>query len=317
MAKTVSNANRVVSQSREATEAAATLARRAEASSRAQAGAALPKRSVVRLLGRLAREPFAHFALLGVLTFALHRGLTARDDSSRTLYVSADKQRELAALFELRQHRAPNEQERSELVQRWFADEVLFREGLRLDLVHTDVALREQIVARMRGMLQASVPSEAPPEAELARYYAEHRSDYAAPERLDFRELLIHSGPDATDTARAWLRRLQQGDESVGAALPPATLYIQRSEAQLAALYGQELAHKLLALSVGNWHQLHSSRGVHLVRIDARTSASEPGLATVRAQVLADFRTASARHVIDSEIARLQAQWQLQIAGGL
>jgi hypothetical protein len=108
---------------------------------------------------------------------------------------------------------------------------------------------------------------------------------------------------------------LQQNADLSALPLPPPMLYLQRSEAQLVALYGQEVAHKLFMLSAGSWHQLRSNRGVHLVRIDARTQANEPGLAAVREQLIVDYRTAATQRVIATEIARLQAQWPLQREG--
>jgi hypothetical protein len=130
---------------------------------------------------RIASEPFLHFTLLGALVFAGHR-LVARTLDVPKVEVSASKQRELAKLFEQRQHRAPDATEREQLVQRYVEDEVLFREGQRLSLVQTDPMLRAQLIARMRGMLQAEVDEKPPTEAEVQRYYEAHRSEYAIPE---------------------------------------------------------------------------------------------------------------------------------------
>ena len=118
---------------------------------------------------RWLREPFVHFVALGALTFGLHRALQLREEQHLT--VSSQVRRELTALFEQRQRRAPTDDERAALVSRWVEDEVLFREGLRLDLIHTDTDLRAEIVARVRAMLQASLATQEPSEAELAAYY--------------------------------------------------------------------------------------------------------------------------------------------------
>jgi hypothetical protein len=137
---------------------------------------------VVRLR-RVASEPFLHFALLGALVFAGHR-VVARTSSVPTLEVSASKQRELSKLFEQRQHRVPTDADCEQLVRRYVEDETLFREGLRLSLVQTDPLLRAQVIARVRGLLQAELQDGPPTEAELQRYYETHRSDYAAPNTL-------------------------------------------------------------------------------------------------------------------------------------
>src|SRR5262245_36635766 len=100
----------------------------------------------------LARQPFLHFVVLGALTFTAHRWLERREE--QRLMVSSQTRRELAALFEQRQRRAPTEDELAESTRRWVEDEVLFREGLRLDLLHTDGELRAEVIARVRALLQ-------------------------------------------------------------------------------------------------------------------------------------------------------------------
>jgi hypothetical protein len=132
-------------------------------------------------LRRIVSEPFVHFALLGALLFAGHRLLAPVLDAP-VIEISAAKQREITKLFEQRQRRPPNDAERAEMFQRHAEDEVLFREGLRLSLVHTDPILRAQMIARVRGMLQAELEQKAPTELELRRHYDAHRASYTGPE---------------------------------------------------------------------------------------------------------------------------------------
>jgi hypothetical protein len=132
-------------------------------------------------LRRTVSEPFVHFALLGALLFAVHRLLAPVLDA-RVIEISAAKQREITKLFEQRQRRPPNDAERARLFQRHAEDEALFREGLRLSLFHTDPVLRAQMIARVRGMLQAEFEQKPPTELELRRYYDAHRASYRGPE---------------------------------------------------------------------------------------------------------------------------------------
>src|SRR5262249_48671880 len=77
-----------------------------------------------------------------------------------------------------------NDAERQQLIRRYVEDEVLFREGLRLSLVNTDPMLRAQLIARVRGLLQAELDERPPTDAELERYYEAHRSSYVIAETL-------------------------------------------------------------------------------------------------------------------------------------
>ncbi|MEY4582375.1 MAG: hypothetical protein RL701_7078 [Pseudomonadota bacterium] len=263
------------------------------------------------------RAPFLHFVLLGALTFGLHRFLQNQTQNEQRLVVSAQTQRELAALFEQRQQRAPRENEREQLVQRWVEDEVLFREGLRVGLVQSDAELRAQIVSRMRALLQVSAPAQTPSVAELERFYDAHRADYIEPAFVEFRERLVPAGPSAADTARAELHALNTLPENADSAseLHLTVSQQQGSEAQLSALYGPELAHKLFTLELGTWHELRSARGRHLVKLVTRSAAKEPGFAAMRARVVSDFHITTTRQTMDDELARLESRWRVDVQG--
>ncbi|WP_437320615.1 peptidyl-prolyl cis-trans isomerase [Sorangium sp. So ce385] len=270
-------------------------------------------KSVAARLRRIASEPFLHFTLLGALVFAGHRLVTRALDVP-TVEVSVSKQRELVKLFEQRQRRGPNDVEREELIRRYVEDEALFREGLRLSLAHTDPMLRAQIIARVRGMLQAELDRTPPTDTELQRYYEARLSDYAIPETISYREYLIRSGPDADGDARRLLSLLERQEAADGPGLPIPTDHSHRSEAQLASLYGPELAHELWSLPSGSWQELRSSSGVHVVRVVERTAASEPSFAAVRERVSADYRKDRTARAFQAELSRLTSQWRVQIA---
>jgi len=280
------------------------------------AGATRLVRALRRLtsaLGRAASEPLLHFALLGALVFAGHR-LLAPAIEPPTIEVSAAKQRELGKLFEQRQRRPPTDAERQQLIQRHVEDEALFREGLRLSLVQTDPTLRAQLVSRMRSMLQAELDPSPPTEAELTAYYQARRADYTRPEAISYREYLIPTGPDANDASRRLLSLLRGLAGDAVEAVPRPSEYAGYSRAQLSPVYGDELARQLWALPSGGWHELRSSRGVHLVRIDERALASEPPFATLRERVSADYRKDRTARAFQAELSRLTAPWRVLVA---
>ena len=262
-------------------------------------------------LQHAARQPFVQFTLLGALVFAGHRlVMPASASDVPSIEVSEAKQRELIKLFEQRQRRAPNESERRQLLQRYVEDEALFREGLRLSLVHTDPVLRGQLVARVRGLLMSEIEPTPPADGELQRYYEEHRSDYAVPETLSYREYWVHRGPDAGSNARRLVQALR-ADKLPDDDLPAPTEHSALSRAQLTALYDEEVASSLWSLPNGTWHELRSERGIHVVRVDQRTPGSQPSFADVREQVSSAYRKAQAARALQAELTRLTSQWRV------
>jgi hypothetical protein len=268
----------------------------------------------VARLRRLAAEPFLHFAVLGALVFAGHRALAVRTADVPTLEVSASKQRELLKLFEQRQHRLPTEAERAHLVKRYAEDEALFREGQRLALLQTDPMLRAQLVARVRSLLQAEVAQKTPTEDELRRYHEGHRATFAVPETVSYREYLVPTGPHANDSARRLSSLLQRGEEPTGRELPSPTEHARRSEADLSSRLGPDLTRRVWTLPIGVWRELPSSRGVHVVRVDERTAASDPPFSSIREQLLAEFRKEQTAREFQARVERLTSQWRVRVA---
>jgi parvulin-like peptidyl-prolyl isomerase len=263
------------------------------------------------MLRRIASEPFVHFALLGALVFAGHRAL-ARKAEVPTLEVSSGKQRELAKLFEQRQSRAPTDAERKQLLERYVEDEALFREGLRLSLVQSDPMLRAQVIARVRSLLQAEVSEKPATDEQLQSYYEEHRSDYAVPETVSFREYLLPSGPDAHDAARRLSLSLQQGQTDIEG-LPALTEHSRRSESELASLRGPDLARRIWSLPTGVWRELASSQGVHVVWVDEHTPVAEPSFESLRERVLVEYRKAQLAGAFQAEVSRLASSWRVHV----
>lgn len=254
------------------------------------------------------REPLLHFCALGALLFGLHQ-LIKPAEPERSITVDSQRQQELNALFKERQGRPPTGSEARQLALGWLDDEVLFRESLRLDLARQDPDLRDQMVAHMRALLQASA-SVSPSEQQLREHYQTHSADYRQPETVSFVDYPVASGSAAEDSARELLRRLRVGER-----VPQLPMsYQQSSRAQLDTLLGTDITSKVMTLSTGSWQLLRGKSGLHVVKLDARSPASLPDFLTVRDRVLADVRTAQTQVGFRRSLEQLRERFALQIA---
>jgi parvulin-like peptidyl-prolyl isomerase len=257
---------------------------------------------------RVLREPLLHFALLGLGVFAL-QGWLAPAPNARTIVVAAHKQRELAVLFERRQGRAPSSAELAQLAQRFVEDEVLLQEAEQLGLSRQEGPARDAMLAQMRGLLQGVSDATPPAQSELLRYYAEHRADYALPERVSLYEHHFAFDSDAEDRARETLRALNAG-EAVSA---PRVEYGLSSEAELAQLRGVDWAKRVFAQAPGAWHTLRSGRGLHLVQLTQRAPAERLQFEAVRAQLESDYKSRTTQVRFAAELSRLCAGYDVHI----
>ena len=70
-----------------------------------------------------------------------------------------------------------------------------------------------------------------------------------------------------------------------------ARSYADRSDKEIAGLFGRVFADAVAELPVGGWNgPVESTYGVHLVRVNGRTPSRAPTLAEVRDRVMADLR---------------------------
>src|SRR5262245_56959708 len=93
---------------------------------------------------RWLREPLLHFVVLGGLVFAVDHFLVSKADDPHTIVVGADVDREARETFNASRGQDPSGAELEALRQVWLDNEVLYREGLALQLDKGDSAIRER-----------------------------------------------------------------------------------------------------------------------------------------------------------------------------
>ena len=169
----------------------------------------------------------------------------------------------------------------------------LFARALQLGLDRTDLVVRRILVQKMR-LLAERIDEQPLGEDELRAFYAAHRDEYRAPDRVSFWQVFFASGrgTHGADAAAllAGLRQrpveprdaLRHGDSF---AAPPHV--VGQSPAQIAKLFGASFAADLQGAEAGSWSgPFASAYGTHLVWIEARVPGAPPPFAAVHGQVL-------------------------------
>ena len=128
------------------------------------------KRSRRALPGRL-REPLLHFVVLGSLLFAIDQIIVSRTDDPRAIVISAEVDEEARALFLASRSREPNPDELRALRERWLDNEVLYREGLALQVDKGDTAIRERVIFKSLSVVEASLKLPALDEKVLRQWF--------------------------------------------------------------------------------------------------------------------------------------------------
>ena len=93
--------------------------------------------------------------------------------------------------------------------------------------------------------------------------------------------------------------------------------YPERSEAELAQLFGSEVARSVFALEPEQWHgPVLSGYGVHLVYVHSRQVSSPPTFSQVQERVRQDWEDDKGKELNEEFIARLLARYDVIIEDG-
>src|SRR6185436_2774324 len=118
-----------------------------------------------------------------------------------------------------------------------------------------------------------------PSAAELAQFLAQHRDRYDVPARLSLRHVFLGAqGSAVPPRDDDW--------EKLGLPFLAGRRFTQKSEPELAGIFGSSTAHDLMALPEKQWSPLRSRYGAHLFYVEERTPDRA---ATVDARVRNDW----------------------------
>lgn len=266
---------------------------------------------------KLVREPLIHFLVGALLVFALYWATgTGRDPSDYEIHLDETDIARLEADWQQNFRRMPTPDELDSLIDQAIAEEIYYREALRLGLDKDDPVIRRRLYQKMRFLDSEEAGSLEPTETDLQQWLDRNRTKYAMPPRYDFKQ--IYFGQISAAAARERVDQLRGGATPADLARPislPAALE-SATNADIARLFGDRFASNLEVLNPGRWEgPVPSGFGVHAVRITAKTPGRSATLADVRNQVLNDWRAAGQDARQERALARYRADYDIKVAG--
>ncbi|MBY0509259.1 MAG: peptidyl-prolyl cis-trans isomerase [Rhodospirillaceae bacterium] len=248
----------------------------------------------------LIREPLVHFLALGAVIFgvnAVFNPEVARED--RVVEITAADVERIGKLYTQQWGGTPSPAELPKLVDDYVRQEILFREGRALKLDLDDSVVRNRMVQKMDFLINDPAAVTMPDDAEVDKYYAQHKEKYAVPERVGFTHIFFSvSARDerqAEADAKASLATLTANPSDTSQRGDPFIINYDPSPKPLNEVtkdFGLTFSSALLEAPDGAWSgPVRSAYGLHLVRVLAREPAHVPALADVRRLVASDIIT--------------------------
>ena len=256
------------------------------------------------------REPLLHFLLLGGVLFGIDRALVGPADDRHVIVVDANVDAQARDLFKASRGREPTAAEREALRRVWIDNEVLYREGMALQMDKGDTAIRERVIFKALSVVDANVKLPPVDERTLRAWFDAHRQKYDDPARFDFQEAAL-AGDASADGVRAFVARLEGGTAGdAGAAL---RVFKGRPAANLVQSYGEDFAKALAAAPPGRWQALHSQDGWRAVRLDRLTPAHPADFAALRGVVQQDWTDATLAEQRSATVRALARKYTIRM----
>ena len=255
------------------------------------------------------REPLLHFVVLGGLLFAVDHAFVTRSDDPRTIVVGADVDSEAIATFTAARGHQPNQAELDALRRVWLDNEVLYREGLALQVDRGDTAIRERVIFKALSVLDSNVKLPKLTDGELRKWFEAHREKYDEPTRYDFDEAALAGEPTEADV-RDFVKDLNGG--TPGNAKAGLRVFKGRPQVNLVQSYGQEFADALAKAPPGQWQALHAKDAWRAMRLNAITPAKPAVFETLRGVVQQDWTDATASEQRTAAVRALSKKYTIR-----
>ena len=163
--------------------------------------------------------------------------------------------------------------------------------------------------------------SLSPTDQELRAYFEANAERYRPPRRITFTHVFID--PDRrgdktlgdADAIQARLRTLGEPTEETARFGDPFMLqryYPQKTELEVAKLFGQGFTESVFALSPAEWHgPVLSGYGTHVVYVHYLEETATPKLDAVRERVKQDWMDARRQELQDQYIDEVVASYEV------
>jgi len=255
------------------------------------------------------REPLLHFVVLGGLLFLVDHALVTRADDPRTIVVGAEVDSEAIATFEAARGHQPNQEELDALRRVWLDNEVLYREGLALQVDKGDTAIRERVIFKALSVIDSNVKLPPITDDVLRKWFEAHREKYDEPSRYDFDEAAL-AGDSTEAQVRDFVKELNAG--TPGDAKAGLRVFKGRPQVNLVQSYGQEFADALAKSPVGQWQAFHTKDGFRAMRLNAISPAKPAVFEALRGVVQQDWTDATASEQRSAAVRALAKKYTIK-----
>jgi hypothetical protein len=271
------------------------------------------------LIGRLAREPMFHFAIIGLALFLIFaaRNDAAPEDTSRDIIVTPAQVAGLAAAFEATWKRPPADSELDGMVEDFVREEVYYREAVALGLDRNDTVIRRRLRQKMEFLTESGAETIDVSEDALRAHLDANPERFTAAPRIVFEQVFLGENP-ADAEVEDTLEALQGGasPKTLGRTTLLPLSVRPSTQQSIDGTFGGGFFAAVEGLDVDRWQgPVTSGYGQHLVRLTGADRPETPALEEVRERVEADWRHDQAERMREDQYKLLADRYTVNMPG--
>ena len=256
------------------------------------------------------REPLLHFIVLGGLLFAIDHYLVGKTDDPNTIVITEEVDDEADELFLQTYGRKPDDKELTALQNVWLDNEVLYREGLVLQLDKGDDMIRNRVIFKALSVIDANVKLPPYDDKLLRDWFENHRAKYDEPIRYDFQEAVI-SGDNSEATVQSFVTTLNSGKP--GDANADLRVFKGRPKANLEQSYGVDFAKAIDSAPINEWRAYPTREGWRAIKLDVIIQPKLADYDNLRGVVLQDWTDATLAEQRSAAVKLLTKKYKVKL----
>jgi hypothetical protein len=217
--------------------------------------------------------------------------------------------REARATFAASRGREPDAQELEALRRVWLDNEVLYREGIALEMDRGDSAIRDRVIFKALSVVDANVKLPKVDDRTLREWFESRRAKYDEPARYDFQEAAL-AGENSEAAVRSFVAALNAG--MPGDAKAGLRVFKGRPQSNLVQSYGEAFPAALAEAPLGEWRALQTRDGWRAIRVDAIAAPKAAEYEPLRGVVLQDWTDATAAEQRTAAVRALAKKYRIR-----
>ncbi len=256
------------------------------------------------------REPLLHFVILGGVLFAADHFIVSRSDDPRVIVIDATVDAHAREVFKKARGHEPDAEELYALRRVWLDNEVLYREGLALQLDKGDDMIRERVIFKQLSVIDAGTKLPPHDDAVVREWFEKNRAKYDEPARYDFQEAIL-AGDKSESAVRAFVSSLNAG--TPGDVQADLRVFKHRPRENLVQSYGAEFATALEAGPADEWRALATKDGWRAMRLDSIAKPEPADFDEIRGVVLHDWTDATLADQRSAAVSALAKKYTIKV----